>query len=216
MRVAYGLIISTIVSGTLIDATPCMASSLSNISTTSTTITSATMTIAITNIYGAPLSLLFQSNVGFPSQLGDSTPTMLPDSASTQYLYPTGWGGHINIAPNLSPYGSKIEGSFTGPPDVDVSYVDGYSVPITCSSQGTPITGCNHDLFKENTCEHLDGPVCINTAGVWGPPTCFFAPCAGSAYTFPKDDGANVSNLENLISCCIGTLCEAPKRQLEV
>jgi hypothetical protein len=118
---------------------------------------------------------------------------------------------------NLNPNGSLIESSFTGPPDIDVSYVDGYSVPITCSSQGTAVTGCNIDLFKEATCEdEVDGPVCLNLARFTpdGPPTNFFATCAGAAYTFPNDNAANKGNLgSNLISCCIGTSCEAPLRQ---
>jgi hypothetical protein len=125
----------------------------------------------------------------------------------------------VGIGPILSPYGSKIEGSFTGPPDVDVSYVDGYSVPITCSSEGITFTGCNLDLFKQATCDNsIDGPVCLlNSPPVYyhyGPAICFFAPCKGAAYTFPKDDTANVAYLANLISCCIGTLCVAPTRQL--
>lgn len=46
-----------------------------------------------------------------------------------------------------------------------------------------------------------------------GPAPPFFAACAGAAYTYPIDDKANVSNLSPVISCCIGTLCEAPPRQ---
>ncbi len=37
----------------------------------------------------------------------------------------------------------------------------------------------------------------------------------GSAYTFPKDDGANAWNQCNsgVIDCCVGTSCPAPARQ---
>ena len=49
---------------------------------------------------------------------------------------------------NTNLMGSKIEGSITGPPDIDVSHVDGYSVPIICSSEGIAIVGCNIELFK--------------------------------------------------------------------
>ena len=45
--------------------------------------------------------------------------------------------------------GSKIEGSLTGPPDINVSYVDGFSVPITCSSEGVAVSSCNIDLYKK-------------------------------------------------------------------
>ena len=178
------------------------------------------MTIAITNSYGAQLSLSFGLDAGYPSPLGDPLPTILPPSFSTQYVYPTGWAGNIGVGPILSPKCSKIEGSFTGPPDIDVSYVDGYSVPITCSSQGKTVTGCNIDLFQQlATCEdQIEGPVCLNSAVniSEGPPPCFFAPCAGAAYTFPHDNHADAGDLgSNLVSCCIGTSCEAPPWQLQ-
>ena len=92
--------------------------------------------------------------------------------------------GRVAIGPNTNINGGKIEGSFIIPlnetvaiPDVDVSYVDGYTVPITCSSQGITVTGCNTDLFKQSTCEiQVDGPVCLNPAVSLpnGPPTGVF------------------------------------------
>ena len=188
--------------------------------TTAVSSSSTDMTIAITNVYGAQLSLSFGANAGGPSAVGDPAPTALADAASTQYSFPTGWAGRIDIGPNLNPNSSKIEGSYTGPPDIDVSYVDGYSVPITCSSMGIAVSGCNIDLFKQPgiACSiQVDGPVCLNSAQniPEGPAPPFFAACAGAAYTYPKDDGANVSNLKsNLVSCCIGASCEAPPRQL--
>lgn len=90
--------------------------------------------------------------------------------------------GRLYVGKTLNNANSKIEGSYTGPPDVDVSYVDGYSLPVTCSSQGVVVSGCNIPLFNDgHTCGHVDnnGPVCINPqAGVPnGPATPFFAPC---------------------------------------
>jgi hypothetical protein len=177
------------------------------------------MTIAITNTYGKYLSLSFASNAGGPSPVGNPSATTLPDNAFTQYAFPTGWAGRIYVGPNLNPDGSKIEGSYTGPPDIDVSYVDGYSVPITCSSKGTAVSGCNIDLFQQPgiPCNNqIDGPVCLNSAQnvANGPAPPFFAACAGAAYTYPNDNDANVSNLKsNLVSCCVGTSCKAPSRQ---
>jgi len=177
------------------------------------------MTIAITNTYGKCLSLSFASNAGGPSPVGNPSATTLPDNAFTQYAFPTGWAGRIYVGSNLNPDGSKIEGSYTGPPDIDVSYVDGYSVPITCSSEGTAVSGCNIDLFKQPgiPCNNqVDGPVCLNSAQniANGPAPPFFAACAGAAYTYPNDNDANVSNLKsNLVTCCVGTSCKAPSRQ---
>ena len=177
------------------------------------------MTIAITNTYGNPLSLSFASNAGGPSPVGNPSATTLPDNTFTEYAFPTGWAGRIYVGPNLNPDGSKVEGSYTGPPDIDVSYVDGYSVPITCSSEGTAVSGCNIDLFKQPgiPCNNqVDGPVCLNPAQkiANGPAPPFFAACAGAAYTYPNDNEANGSNLKsNLVSCCIGSSCKAPSRQ---
>lgn len=178
------------------------------------------MMIVISNMYSTQLSLLFCSNISVPSPVGNPQATLLADASMTQYTFSTGWAGNICVGPNLNINGSKIEGSFTGSPDIDVSYVDDYSVPITCSSEGTAVSDCNIDLFKQSgvTCnQQVDGPVCLNSA--WftpngsAPP--FFAACAGAAYTYPNNNEANVSNLgSNLVSCCIGTSCRAPLQQL--
>ena len=237
MIAAYCATVSLLVSATLIAATPCTThdAAIDHLSTQATSTTMSTlaatgaagdeMTIAITNLYGAQLSLSFGLNAGFPAPLGNPQPTILPDSSSTQYIYPTRWAKRVGIGPNLNVNSSKIEGSFIVPkdttviiPDIDISYVNGYSVLITCSSGGITVTGCNIELFKLAQCEdQVDGPICLNAARFTpdGPPLPFFAPCVGAAYTFPDDSDANVSNLgSNLISCCIGTSCEAPPRQL--
>jgi hypothetical protein len=152
-----------------------------------------------------------------PTSIWQPAATELADSSSTHYIYPDEWAGRVAIGPNLNPYGSKIEGSFKNSAvDIDVSYVDGYSVPITCSSEGEAFTGCNLDLFKAPCENQVDGPVCLNPARdiADGPPAPFFAPCAGAAYTFPNDNGANRDGLSSFVSCCIGTSCAAPLRQL--
>jgi hypothetical protein len=181
------------------------------------------LTIAITNSYETPLYLSFGSNAGAPSPVGNPQATVLPEASTTQYAFPTGWAGRIYVGPNLNPDGSKIEGSFILPNqstkaigDIDVSYVDGYTVPIQCFSDGVAVSGCKTDLFKQPgiTCDNqVDGPVCLNSAQniPHGPAPPFFAACAGAAYTYPYDDHANKFNLgSNLVSCCIGASCQAP------
>jgi len=117
-------------------------------STTGTDGSADYMTISITNVYGSQLSLSFLSNAGGPAPVGNPSATVLPDNLPTQYAFPTGWAGRIYVGSNTDYRSSKIEGSLTGPPDIDVSYVDGYSVPITCSSEGTAVSGCNIDLLN--------------------------------------------------------------------
>ena len=91
-------------------------------------------------------------------------------------------------------------------------------MPITCSSEGTAVSGCNIDLFKQPDipCNNqVDGPICLNSAQniANGPAPPFFAACAGVAYTYPNDNDANVSNLKNLVFYYVGTSCKAPSRQ---
>lgn len=188
-------------------------------SSLSTTSSMPHMTIAITNAYETQLSLAFGVNEGFPTPVGNPQPTVLSKDANTQYLFPYGWAGRIVVGPTTAVEGSKIEGSYITMPDIDVSYVDGYTVPITCSVQGVVVTGCNVELFDQPgiKCNDLmDGPLCLNPARSTpnGPPTCFFGVCAGAAYTYPNDNRANIDSLQSrLISCCIGTSCAAPSRQ---
>ena len=67
-----------------------------------------------------------------------------------------------------------IEGSWkpNGVPDIDVSMVDDFSMPIVCAdSTGTVVTGCNIDLGGETDCNSKGGTWstnlqnCLNPAG---------------------------------------------------
>ena len=102
------------------------------------------LTINVVNSFGSPLSIFYGSNAGAPTPIHNPGSGTL--SSSTQVLFPSGWAGRITIGGNFDPKGSKIEASYSSPnyvPDVDISYVDGYSVPITCSCYGVAVTGCN-------------------------------------------------------------------------
>ena len=173
------------------------------------------MTISVTNSYSVALSLDFASNAGAPAPIGNPTATTIGQAATTAYSYPTGWAGRIYVGKTLNSANSKIEGSVTGPPDMDASYVDGYSVPIICTSAGST-SGCTIELFGDNGnyCNQTDHSlsdftICLNPKvdnddGTADP---FFAPCAGQAYTFPSDNGANKANVGSTVNCCIGTAC---------
>lgn len=203
------------------DGVPPLTKSFYNSSVTAThasTATTSYMTIAVTNVYGTALSMSLAADANPPTPLNNPQPTLLPNSASTRYIYPTGWAGRISVGETTNVGNSLIEGSYTNEPYIDVSYVDGYSVPITCSCNGIPVTGCNVDLFNQPgiTCDdEVEGNICLNTirdSSPAGPPAPFFAACAGAAYTFPDDDKA-VQRCPGSISCCIGTSCKAPSRQ---
>lgn len=180
---------------------------------------SDSFTIAITNLYGVPLSLGFGSNDPGPKPDGNPQATVINKASATTYTFPTGWAGRISVGKSLSGSNSLIEASFPGEEwnSIDVSYVDGYSVPITCSNSGQTVTGCNLDLWKQGiTCALPvdDGTACRNTAGDYGPAIQFFKACEGVAYTFPKDDTATNGSVQGkLISCCVGTSCPKPANQ---
>ncbi|KAL8948849.1 MAG: hypothetical protein Q9183_007651, partial [Haloplaca sp. 2 TL-2023] len=116
---------------------------------------------------------------------------------------------------NYDPANSKIEVSFKSNqnwrPGLDVSYVDGYGVPITCSCSGVPVTGCNIPLFQRGTCPRQgpgDRAICYNPKKtvVGGPADPFFQPCQGAAYTYPDDHTANAFGKcdSGNIQCCVG------------
>ncbi len=191
------------------------------------------LTINIINSFGGPLSIFYGSNAGAPTPINNPGSGTL--SSSTQVLFPSGWAGRITIGGNYDPKGSKIEASFSPPnyvPDVDISYVDGYSVPITCSCSGVAVTGCNgklryHVLFARSKIAHLSktvqlfddgqtcpsqgpGPICYNPEEdvPKGPAAPFFAPCAGAAYTYP--DGTCLSSQQATVCITSSVMWSKP------
>ena len=179
------------------------------------------MTWRIQNNYGIPLSVSYLNNADSPSAIGCPGAGALAASATSDVVFPSGWGGRVIVGKEAMVGASLIEGSTTGWNDVDVSYVDGFSVPITCSNDKEVLTGCNIDLWKTGTCPSTegDGTICHNPSTVSpdGPAPEFFKPCQGAAYTFANDNVANIGNTNaKVVTCCIGTEaqgCKAPARQ---
>ncbi|KAG7008009.1 hypothetical protein G7Y79_00007g021340 [Physcia stellaris] len=170
-------------------------------------------TFSIVNSYSVALSLSFDHNPDGPGGFND-VPTTIGAGSTTFYSYPTGWAGRIYVGKTTNPANSKIEGSIKAGPDMDVSYVDGYSVPIVCTSAGK-VGGSNTELFglNGNKCgQNVDisgFEICPNPAlpKYNGPADPFFAPCQGKAYTYPADNLANMMNVDATTHCCIGTTC---------
>ena len=101
----------------------------------------------------------------------------------------------------------------------DVSFILGWSVPIVCCSGGAK-SGCSLNLGSMGSCPSgSSGGICKNPTGPGGshdpgsysncasciswcyacsPPDLFFAPCSGSAYTYPYDDGRRSAQLREL------------------
>ncbi|CAN8102665.1 unnamed protein product [Discula destructiva] len=206
------------------------------------------LTIFLVNKMDCHLTTSHGMNDGLPDfvQLIKATLTdgLMAPAETALLVYPAGWAG--NMAAAKAPTsdddvvdlanGSLLEGSFvsqmddTPVGDIDVSYVSGYSVPITCecenAKRATVTFGCSVDLFDEgdasdsgpcpDTCfdgssSCLVGSTCNNplrALDVDGlTPAPFFQRCQGAAFTYARDT-ANSQNSQcttNYISCCIGS-----------
>ncbi|KAK4225153.1 hypothetical protein QBC38DRAFT_531397 [Podospora fimiseda] len=187
----------------------------------------------MTNIASVDLITLHMVNVEIKDGTTSTFPTPnggLPTAgnfaggSTYSLLVPTGWAGRVAFNKAGSPIvgdESLIEDSYMMQKntslnyplgDVDVSYVDGYTYPITCKcrASGPKLTGCvDPKLWQQGKdCPGVGaGGACRNPirdekmityAHEW------FAPCAGRLYTFPMDDKANSNG-----QCQSGTVdCE--------
>ncbi|KAI1073763.1 hypothetical protein F5B20DRAFT_597267 [Whalleya microplaca] len=188
------------------------------------------LTITVVNSQSAPVSTSHARNAGAPAPVsGNVGAGTIAAHATAVFAVPTGWAGNVAVVPASHPISnddSLIEASFVKPSgysvavaDVDISYVDGFSVPITCSCNGGVVTGCNKDLFSLHSCPNNDGKgACVNPKRADGSTTSatsFFAPCSGGAYTYPIDNKANSFGQcqSGRITCCIGTSCPKNPKQ---
>ncbi|MCJ1444564.1 MAG: hypothetical protein MMC23_005066 [Stictis urceolatum] len=188
------------------------------------------VTVNVFNSMTAPVNVLYVSGFGSPSLVDNPAAGAIAPAAATQFVVPANFIGQSTFGiDGDDSQGTKSEFSLSPDPNqnndhipyVDVSYVDGYSVPMTCSCNGAVVTGCNIELFNTGiTCDSLGpGPVCYNPnahqpESFTGPAAPFFAPCQGAAYTFPADDASTMGCPgATEIDCCIGATCPAPARQ---
>ncbi|KAL8685261.1 MAG: hypothetical protein Q9218_007873 [Villophora microphyllina] len=180
----------------------------------------AELTVHIINSYGTPLKISYNSNEGSPTILGNPGADVI--AQATDVVVPRDFAGAILVGETWNPGNSKIEVSFVSNqgyrPGLDVSYVDGFSVPLVCSCSGVPVTGCNINLFTQgHQCPDQGWGPCYNPARSRpdGPADPFFQQCQGAAYTFPGDIGPNAYGKCDAgdIQCCIGVFCPAPSIQ---
>ncbi|KAK3998159.1 hypothetical protein QBC44DRAFT_386475 [Cladorrhinum sp. PSN332] len=186
-------------------------------------------TFAFTNLAGEDLTTLHVLNADpsityTPPINGIPIPGVFAKGSTYSILAPTGWAGRVAVnkaGSAITGWESLIEGSYHIPPTsnqtypygcVDVSYVDGYTYPIICKCRATNkfLSGCIDpklwsqakpcpDVGEHGACKNpyrLEKE--IGHAHEW------FAPCAGRAYTFSKDDDATSNG-----DCQSGTMdCE--------
>lgn len=99
-------------------------------------------TIHIQNTAGDSMQMNLKHDADAPGAI--CCPHNGPLPSSTQVTYPTGWAGRISIGPvadeNVITRGSTIEASFkNGIVQFDVSYVAGYTYPMSVASGSTAV-----------------------------------------------------------------------------
>ncbi|KAH8680592.1 hypothetical protein BX600DRAFT_504362 [Xylariales sp. PMI_506] len=192
------------------------------------------LTITLINSHGSPISTSHFHSGTIAAVSGNVGPATMANGATAAFAVPTGWIGTVTVADaehELSDDASLIESNFIITPgytiaiaDVDVSYVNGFTMAVTCSCSGVGVlTGCNKNLWALATCPADDdntaegaciNPYRANTDTTVA--TAFFAPCSGAAFTFPDDYGADPSwgqCQSGQITCCVGPTCPANPNQ---
>ncbi|KAJ4397483.1 hypothetical protein N0V93_001712 [Gnomoniopsis smithogilvyi] len=193
------------------------------------------ITVTMVNSMAAPLTTAIASNPGVPPLASGaaSLEGTLSAGGTASIVAPQGWAG--NIAVGLANYtalympslmeASLMTKSQSDPGfsfDIDVSYVNGYTVPIicTCNDDKTFLSGCSEDLWGQNKCgaggetDEADKGVCTNPTNngsfTGTAATPFFKPCEGKAYTYPSDDDANSNGkcAGGSATCCVGTTAD--------
>ncbi|KAH8879785.1 hypothetical protein GQ53DRAFT_813703 [Thozetella sp. PMI_491] len=168
-------------------------------------------------------------NAGAPSPVRGNLGQGVINNGQADFIaVPTGWAGRIAVVENggraIVGDESLIEASFVTQGgsdavfDINVSYVDGFSLPITCSCDVGVIAGCNKYLWDLHQCPDDNGVgSCRNPMRNNGnSATDFFAPCQHAAYAYANDSAANTGNgvcHGDTVTCCIGVNCPANPRQ---
>jgi len=187
------------------------------------------VTIYIQNNFGKNVDYGHTNNAGSPNPVGNPTSGTIANGEMYSFTIGQDWGGNIAFTESgkgAFTYGNTLlEGSWANQVDyggykvdMDVSFVDGFSVPLTCTyaATQTKLGGCSTNLWNQNgiSCPQISGGACVNAAGPLKTTLNldqvdpFFHACGTSgAYVYWKDDSqGNPGNgkYEGTISCTIG------------
>ncbi|KAI1430919.1 hypothetical protein GGR50DRAFT_690116 [Xylaria sp. CBS 124048] len=190
------------------------------------TLTQGEYIVTLVNSHTTAISTVHGQNENVPTAIQDGG-SILEQGATAIFALPTNWAGRVAVAEAEIPIinrASLIEGAFgvqfgsEAQITLDVSYVDGFTVPITCGCGGNVRLGCNLDLLRTCPEEYrIDKGTCANPSRDTGELTgIFFKPCSPWAYTYPEDDLATVNGIpgcERNITCCVGTACAPHPKQ---
>ncbi|KAI1410893.1 hypothetical protein F5Y13DRAFT_191973 [Hypoxylon sp. FL1857] len=160
-------------------------------------------TVTLINSHTAPVVTIHGQGAGSPTAVGkDNEPHTMSQSETATFALPTGWSGRVAMYEDGYigdlDRATLLEGSFVKGASqqaviaLDVSYVDGFTVPLVCDCNNTVVIGCNLDLHpmcpddSKRNAKQCANPNREFKVGV--PPTNPFKDCQGLAYTYPQDD----------------------------
>ncbi|KAI5865140.1 hypothetical protein GGS23DRAFT_594689 [Durotheca rogersii] len=189
--------------------------------------------VTVVNSHTAPVVTRFGQAVGAlaPIQNKSCNATVLTRGETASFAVPTGWSGRLAMwedgYSNILDRASLFEGTFGYDPGngavmaMDISYVDGFTVPITCGCNGTTVLGCNLNLLDNCPKQYLlNNKTCANplrdspSSGTGN----IFGDCQNLAYTYSYDDAATFMGIPGCprnVQCCVGVACKAnPKQQV--
>ncbi|KAK7972749.1 hypothetical protein PG996_006970 [Apiospora saccharicola] len=188
------------------------------------------VTITITNKGDGAISTSHaRAPTAPPMVSGNADPGVIPARGQAEFAVPTGWIGNVAVVPSQFQITGDItllEANYVIPngysyavADVDVSFVNGISLPATCSCDNAVVTGCNKDLWKLGTCPNNNGqggcvnPLRSDTSATEAAP--FFRPCQHAAWTYVEDGAADAWGAcqSGHITCCVGTECAPNPKQ---
>ncbi|KAG9242065.1 hypothetical protein BJ878DRAFT_517462 [Calycina marina] len=193
------------------------------------------LTITVINSQSVAITTEHSRDPGAPSAVsGHLSPGTMSAGETASFAVPTNWIGNVAVAnaegSDITGDDTLIEANFVIPAssgykmavaDVDVSYVNGFSVPITCSCSGKVVTGCNKDLFALGKCDTMNNknqcknPLRSEMGATEAAP--FLRPCQHAAWTYVNDGGADAWGFcqSGEITCCVGTKCPKNPKQPE-
>ncbi|KAI1762946.1 hypothetical protein GGR53DRAFT_393703 [Hypoxylon sp. FL1150] len=195
--------------------------------------------VTVINSHTAGISTMHQQDVNGSTAIRQNNEgNIVKPSETFTFAVPTGWSGRLAMweegfssdssRGSVQDRASLFEGSFiqqdgtdSAVAFMDVSYVDGFTVPMVCECNGQVAFGCNLDLHEICPAEfQLNPKTCKNPYrddGLKVPPTTnIFGECSKIAYTFSTDDLAThmgVLGCDRNVLCCVGTACSPHPNQ---
>ncbi|KAI6085873.1 hypothetical protein F4821DRAFT_260568 [Hypoxylon rubiginosum] len=201
--------------------------------------------VTVINSHTAAISTKHDQGPNAPTAIRENNVGDIVKPGETfSFAVPTGWNGRLSMWEDGYAKGDALdkasifEASFM-PQNVtirnvatpyniseaamamDVSYVDGFTVPMVCECDSKVAFGCNLNLHEVCPPDlQINAKTCKNPYRdrykFSVPPANIFKDCANMAYTYPINDIATYMNVTGCwrdTLCCVGTACSPHPNQ---